>query len=332
MIQPRATVSGRPPGRAEWVSAAAARALVLLACLAALPAGAAAQVDSAGAGSLAATMGQANPNGAACLLDIRRGVVLAAHGPEFLGGAGLPVGSLMKVFTAYALVAAGADASEVHYCPPSSPEQPATETCWYRPGHGNMSLRSALANSCNSYFRAWLAGRDPGPALALLDKLGLHTGEPPGRPRRALLGFDPAVRPRPIALAWAAASLFNGGTLYASSSVSTGRAQPPIRGIRTDGAALRAVAEGMRECALSGTGSRVQRAAGATRILVKTGTAPHWADGRADYGATDGWCLVLFPADRPRYLLLVFSPGTTGGEGAAAAAAEFMSRLRKDER
>lgn len=275
-------------------------------------------------------MARALPRGAVCLLDIRDGRAIACSGAELLAREGRPVGSLMKILTTYALVAAGAPVDEVFYCPPSSPEVWATDACWFRPGHGNMSLKSALAHSCNAYFRQWLAQLDLAPAALLARRLRLVSGSLPverSELQGALTGFTAVFRPKPIELACALAALFNGGVLYSARPSGGGFRLVPVQAIELDARALGVILEGMRECAAAGTGQRLQRAAGLTPLLAKTGTAPHWTPEGPDYLKTDGWCVVVFPADKPRYLLLALQPAALGSETAEGAAKviEFLA-------
>ena len=311
-------------------SVSATAAALLLSLQAALaPAG-----PEAGQESLAEAMRRQVPAGAACLLDIAEGVVIASTGREILLGGGRPVGSVLKIFTTYALLATEAPADEVHFCQASTPTVPASETCWYRPGHGNMTLRSALAHSCNAYFRQWLRGKDLAPAERLLRDLRLLDSELPDDPRRramALTGLSPALRPRPVDLLAAAAALFNGGVLFSISTAEAGERCTPLRAFALDDEAVAAVRDGLRECAAAGTGRAAQDTVGLEPLLVKTGTSVRWTETGPDESATDGWCIVLHPAERPRVLLLVFAPRAGGADGAAPAAGAIMRRYLRGE-
>jgi len=308
-------------------SVSATAAALLLSLQAALaPAG-----PAVGQESLAEVMRRQVPAGAACLLDIEEGVVIASTGREILLGGGRPAGSVLKIFTTYALLAAGGPPSfdEVHFCQASTPTVPATDTCWYRPGHGNMTLRSALAHSCNAYFRQWLHGKDLASAERFLRELRLLDGELPDDPRRramALTGLSPALRPRPVDLLAAAAALFNGGVLFSLSTAEEGERCAPLRAFALDDEAVTAVRDGLRECAAAGTGRAAQDAVGLEPLLVKTGTSVRWTETGPDESATDGWCIALHPAERPRVLLLVFAPRANGSDGAAPAAGAIMRR------
>jgi cell division protein FtsI/penicillin-binding protein 2 len=91
-------------------------------------------------------------------------------------------------------------------------------------------------------------------------------------------------------------------------------------------AGAKEVLEGMRRAALSGTAAEVDRALRAGKstagALAKTGTAPCTHAHRAQ---ADGFTLVMYPAESPRFLLLVRQHGVTGSHSSHAAAA--MLRL-----
>ena len=285
----------------------------------------------------AAVMRSELPSGAAFLFNIRTGVVVAAHGEDLLFGRGesRPVGSILKLFTAYALLAAGEPGDEVFFCAPSSPEVRATDACWHRPGHGNMTLRAAIANSCNAYFRQWTAGMDLGPAEAMFRRLGLLEGALTGSGEErasALTGLSSRIRVRPAELAAATAALFNGGVIYSIEKTESGARCVPIGSLPVNTAAMKEIAAGMRESAVSGTGAAAQAAAGLEPLLVKTGTSQHFESGRIDPNHTDGWCIILFPAQEPRYLLLISAPGGTGSGRAAEAGGAIVATFYRGGR
>jgi cell division protein FtsI/penicillin-binding protein 2 len=76
------------------------------------------------------------------------------------------------------------------------------------------------------------------------------------------------------------------------------------------------LAAGMLLSARLGTGSAVDSALGGNRARVKTGTAPclhaHKLPG-------DGYAVVLYPAESPRFLLLVQVHGVPGSKAAVTA-------------
>ena len=300
-------------------AAAGATMLIIIIVAAAAPA----------SDDLAEVMRQSLPSGAAILIDLEEGVVVASCGGEMLLAreGGRPAGSILKLFTIYALLVNGAPTDEVIYCGPSSSDVPATQSCWYRPGHGNMTLVSALANSCNAYFRGWVARYDTAAAEALFRKLRLLGKDLEGSNEEkaaALTGLSSEIRSSPAALAAAAAALFS-GVIYSINDPSAGARLRPVDSIRLDAPAISAIKAGMRESAVAGTGAAVQEAVGIEPLLVKTGTSMHYEAGELDPLATDGWCLVVFPEGKLSYLLLVFAPGGSGSNEAATAAGKIVA-------
>src|SRR5439155_1563045 len=71
-----------------------------------------------------------------------------------------------------------------------------------------------------------------------------------------------------------------------------------------------------------GSGRAVGAVIGAA--LVKTGTAPCTHSPRA---TADGYAIVIYPADRPRVVLLMQAHGRTGADTAASAGELLMSAL-----
>lgn len=277
---------------------------------------------------LAMAAQSALPGGAAIVLDIAGGRVFCLHGGPLIDRP-TPAGSLLKLFTAWALLDAGASADDIYTCAPSSVAIPSTKSCWYKPGHGNLAFAQALAFSCNAWFRQWLAEHDPAPALALFARLRLAddaTLAALERPADALCGFTAEIRPTMRTLAAAAACLFTGGIRLDLDGVKAGERGRAVDRLTIASATLRHIRAGMAEASREGTGIRTASSAGLAGALSKTGTSPHLrADGNnIDPAATDGWCLVLYPADKPRLLILVLQPGGRGALQAADAAAVIL--------
>jgi cell division protein FtsI/penicillin-binding protein 2 len=277
------------------------------------------------------------PDGAALVLDLLDGRVILAHGGSVLDER-FPAGSLLKPFTVYALLADGTPGDEVFWCGSSSVDTPSTQSCWFKPGHGNLTLTQALGQSCNAWFRQWLERHDPAPAAAFFARLRLA---PPAqlaalsRPADAFCGFTTDIRPTLRELASAAACLFNGGVRLDLAGVGTGGRGRAVERLSLDRDALQAVRSGMAFSGREGTGERLSFEAGLDGALVKTGTSPHLtrdaAGAAVDPLRTDGWCLALFPAEKPRWLLLVFHPDGRGADHAAGAATALLRTLRAME-
>jgi len=226
------------------------------------------------------------------LLDASTGRVVASRWdhPDIP----IPMGSLFKPFTALAYGEQHEFQYPVHTC------RGAATGCWLPRGHGRMNLTSAIAQSCNSYFRmltADLSSSDVAPAAV---RFGLDP--PPETAAGAqLAGLGNGWRTSPLRMARAYLALAHG------------RDQP----------AVSQILDGMAESARYGTAAAVHRALPSHDALAKTGTA---ACTHVHRGPGDGFAVVLTPADHPQLLLLVRVHGVPGSH-AAQTAARMLHRI-----
>lgn len=152
--------------------------------------------------------------------------------------------------------------------------------CWLRQGHGRQTAKQALANSCNEYFDA-LAARLPQDRLeSFVARYGLRGPSVDGS--RIGRGNDWPLPP--VALLNAYRELH-----------SDPRIQP-----------------GMSNAAMHGTAKAVGSGA-----LAKTGTS---ACSHSRKGVGDGYAIVLLPASKPEWALLLRVHETTGAVTARVAA------------
>jgi hypothetical protein len=233
------------------------------------------------------------------LLDAATGHVIEAHwdGPD----RPLPVGSLIKPFTALAYAGAHRFTYPTLVC------RGTADGCWLPAGHGRLGMADAVAASCNAYFRQLAQQSSPDALVATLRWFGMPVDD--ARVTLAgMVGLGDGVKLGPTAL------------MRAYLEIAARRTQPGVA----------AIVQGMRQSARVGTGRAVGAALGSTDALVKTGTAPcshvRLANG-SDEGDRlvpsngDGYAIVIYPADRPRVILLVRAHGRTGAETAALAGA-----------
>ncbi len=165
--------------------------------------------------------------------------------------------------------------------------------CWLPRGHGKVRITEAIGHSCNAYFLSMAARMNPADVADVLAKLGVARPKT-DVPQQTLTGMGAAWKFLPQQVAAAYAELV-----------------------------LRASQPGMREAV---AGMRVAAKAGTARplgvfTLAKTGTAPCPRD------AGDGFAMALFPADSPRYALLVRVHNSTGGR-TATMLAPALHRIR----
>lgn len=198
----------------------------------------------------------------------------------------VPVGSLVKPFTALAYAETHAFRFPEHVCTGGS-------NCWLPKGHGKLGIVAAIAQSCNSYFTALAADTRASQVTSLARRFGL-SGPGANASAEAMAGQFGVWRESPEDLVRAYAMLL-------------GRASQP---------AIRELVEGMAESARAGTAAALSRQGLHQRLLAKTGTAP--CTHRA-HAAGDGFVLVAWPADLPRYLLLVRQHGAPGAQASLLA-------------
>jgi len=228
------------------------------------------------------------------LLDAPTGRVLASRwdNPE----APIPLGSLVKPFTALAYGEHHGFRYPAHTC------RGTATGCWLPRGHGNVDLPSAIAYSCNSYFRVLTAKMTAAEVSPTAIRFGL---EPPasGTAGAALAGLGNRWLISPLHMARAYLELVR----------------------RRDQPGVREVLAGMAQSAEQGTGAEVDRALPYPNALVKTGTAPCTHSKRAP---GDGFAIVMAPSDNPQILLMVRVHGVPGAQ-AAKIAGQMLRRIEE---
>lgn len=199
----------------------------------------------------------------------------------------VPVGSLIKPFTALAY----ADTHRFMY--PTYTCRGSADGCWLRAGHGRVDITAAVAGSCNVYFREIAQRTAPEALAARLQWFGVRTTVA-SPSRAAMVGLGDTLKLAPSAV------------IRGYLELVSRAAQPGVAPI----------IDGMLASARVGTGKGVGAAHLGADALVKTGTAPCSHTSRA---AADGYTIAIYPADRPRVVLLVQAHGRTGADSAVAA-------------
>ena len=228
------------------------------------------------------------------LLDARTGRVLASRwdNPQ----APIPLGSLVKPFTALAYGEHHAFRYPAHIC------RGTATGCWLPHGHGEVDLSSAIAYSCNSYFRALTANMTAADVSPTAMRFGLEP-PPPETAGPGLAGL---------------------GNRWLISPLSMARAYLEFV-CRRDQPGVRQILAGMARSAAQGTGAEVDRALPFPDALVKTGTAMCTHAKRAP---GDGFTIVMSPSDDPQILLMVRVHGVPGAQ-AAKTAGQMLSRIEQ---
>jgi stage II sporulation protein D (peptidoglycan lytic transglycosylase) len=229
------------------------------------------------------------------LLDAHTGQLLASRWER--ANVPIPLGSLAKPFAALAY----GEHHEFHY--PAHTCRGSETGCWRPDGHGDVDLPSAIAFSCNSYFRFLTSDLSAADVSPTASRFGLDLPDR-GTHGVELAGLGPRWRISPLHMARAYLELLRG------------RQHPAVQQILV----------GMERCALHGTGAEVDRALQPEIALVKTGTAacthPRPAPG-------DGFVVALVPAEDPRLLLMVRVHGVPGSV-VARTAGQMLRRVEEE--
>jgi penicillin-binding protein 2 len=224
-------------------------------------------------------------------------------------------------------------------------------------GHGVMSLRQAIARSCNVYFYqvgirleigrlakwAKLMGLGAPTGIDLPAEVGglmpspewkmriLKTPWYAGETVSVAIGQG-QVSATPLQMARVAALVANGGRLVRPHLVRTvpgRRGAEPARPIGIRPETMAVVKEGMRMVVSEGTGWRARLSS--VEVCGKTGSAQVVAKARLARtpGVREllphGWFLAFAPADRPRIAIAVLvEHGGSGGEAAAPVARQIL--------
>ncbi len=273
----------------------------LLICLAALWAAPGAHAESLTGPAMTAALERESAAAGASLvvLDLASGEVIFSNWDDLQRP--IPFGSLVKPFTALAY-----GASHRFRYPEFSCSGRAGE-CWLPGGHGQVDIRSALAHSCNAYFRHLSEGLEAAQLTAVTLRFAMASPAPEASSETYWgLGGRWKITPLQITRAYA--------------ELARRSAEPGVRPLL----------EGLSLCARSGTAGGIGRALPRASGLAKTGTAPCVHRDLRGPSATrsdprhaaltpsngDGYVLALTPRDRPRYALLLQVHGVPGRQAA----------------
>jgi cell division protein FtsI/penicillin-binding protein 2 len=226
------------------------------------------------------------------LFDARSNALVASRWPG--ADQPIPLGSLVKPFTALAY------AQNHEYRYPIYTCHGTAGGCWRPRPHGRLNIASALAFSCNAYFRD-LTSHVTGEEMQIV---------------AAQFGLDPPEDEL------SGGALMGIGAQWPISPLHMAGAYLKLARRRND-AGVGRILEGLAESAQRGTGNGVSAGLKHSSVLVKTGTAVCHHKPRAP---GDGFAVAMLPADQPELLLMVRVHGAPGA-AAAATAGRMLSRL-----
>jgi penicillin-binding protein 2 len=247
-----------------------------------------------------------NRTGAAVVLDVASGRILAHYHLKVAAQRLAAPGSTVKPFTLLALLSSGSRPPSI-VCGRTLQIGGRQMDCTHPASADPLDAVAALAYSCNYYFASVARGlRDVDLAktfsrAGLTSRTGLYAGEAVGEiipptsvEGRQLLALGEAnIRITPLEL------------VYAYRKLAREHNLPP------------AVLNGLKAATEFGT-ARLARPAGVA-VAGKTGTALDPASGQAH-----AWFAGFAPAESPRIALVVFLEQGTGGRDAAPLARELF--------
>ncbi|NPV47349.1 MAG: penicillin-binding protein 2 [Armatimonadetes bacterium] len=276
---------------------------------------------------------------------------------------GYPPASTFKLVSAVAALEAGlAQPEKRFYCSGAIHEGTYRFECWKRGGHGSLSFREAIAQSCDVYFYELVRSAGLGPDVigeyarrfgfgerSGLDLPGEIAGFVPDRDwKRAERGErwwtgdtlnmvigQGYTTCTPLQVAMATAAVANGGDLLEPHLVRKISwpdhlgLEPTVyqrrvrRHLPLKPDTLKIVMEGMRLAVTSEHGTGHGMAGLPVQVAGKTGSAEH-IGGRP----THAWFTCVAPYHEPRYAITVFvSEGGHGSTTAAPAARKILAAL-----
>jgi len=228
------------------------------------------------------------------LLDANSGVLLASHWED--SGKPIPLGSLVKPFTALAYAGAHDFGYPIYEC------RGQASGCWQVRPHGKLGIVSAVAVSCNSYFRSLAESVTSEQLLPVTRAFDLESPEA-NFTGPSLIGIGEQWKISPVRMARAYLELYR----------------------RRDQPGVREILAGMLQSAQRGTGAAVGRALEHSEAFVKTGTASCTHSPQAP---GDGFVVALVPAQAPEIVLMVRVHGVPGAK-AAETVGRMLSRMEE---
>ncbi len=228
------------------------------------------------------------------LLDANSGVLLASRWED--SGKPIPLGSLVKPFTALAYAGAHDFRYPIYVC------RGQASGCWQVRPHGKLDIVSAISVSCNSYFRSLAETVTSEQLLPVTRTFDLELPEEDFTGPN-LIGIGDRWKISPMRIARAYLELYR----------------------RRDQPGVREILAGMLQSAQHGTGAAVGRALKHSEAFVKTGTAPCI---HSPHAPGDGFVVALLPAQAPEIVLMVRVHGVPGAK-AAETAGRMLSRMEE---
>lgn len=257
------------------------------------------------------------PDDVALILDVAGERLTLDHHPRSARSHRIAPGSVLKAFTAYALLEHGLEQHE-HRCTGQHVDaRGVARTCWDRRGHGTLRLRTALAASCNVWFYTALEQVEPREVLEAWRRFGL--------PRAASADvvadeLPPLIDGSELLDVGLGDHRAIGVTPYALLEATARLARRDPRG-GLDIGQLQVIAHGLEEAVRSGT---LAGTFAGLDVAAKSGTGPR--EGRGMRGVIIGWA----PAAQARIVFVVVKDRGRGARDAGPPARALVARALEE--
>jgi cell division protein FtsI/penicillin-binding protein 2 len=255
--------------------------------------------------------------GAAIVLDVQSGKLLAGANLDSAARRLVRPGSAIKPFTASALLEDGSvKAGTSLMCARTVRLNGRNLDCSHVASAEPLDVSAALAYSCNSFFTRMAQRLKPEALVRAFEQAGLAS--------RTGFAEDEAVgvlrRPAsPEALQLMA--LGEDGIEVTPLGMAAAYRKLALR-VRAGESAVRPIADGMADAVRYGTAQLAKPSGTPSAVAGKTGTAT------AEGNGSHAWFVGFAPAVRPEIVVLVFLERGSGGGDAAPAAARIFEAYR----
>ncbi len=265
-------------------------------------------------------------------LNPKTGKILSLVNPECVFGESYPPGSLFKLVTAGAALSNNViDEAHEGNCHGKEKLRGKTFQCWLKKGHGKLTLKQALAYSCNIYFYKLGAKLKPSWILDFARAFGFGQTTRSGMPGEVEGGLPHGFTPQeqvsfavgeheeldvtPAQVAVFLSAIANGGSRIKPSF--SPRAPEPVEDVAHLKPVLSFLSSAMRESVQYGTCKELLSLK--RNVAGKTGTARQRKGFR-----THAWFTGFYPAQNPEISLVVFLERGEGRKDAVPLAKQIF--------
>lgn len=271
------------------------------------------------------------PNDTAAIFDLKHSRFRLLHHPKTFYDMRIVPGSVMKLFSTYALLLQNLDQHQMRCTGRLQAKNKVERRCWLHEGHGLMTLRRAVAESCNLYFIDVSKALPPEVLEAAFSSFGLLKDG-------SEIRFDPQFASRlkrrsPMAYGdlligdhggflLTPAQILGALTVIATKTMRYDFREKAWKKAKLDPSRLEFIEETMREAAQTGT---LKASLRGLDVAAKSGTGKKFRE-----LGTHGMVIGYWPTRRPRYLFLVKKAEGRAATDVGPIVRELLTRLKAE--